>query len=76
MNPDHAVGGLAATGLSGMLTTCLAYWQGVPADVAASEAGLIVLALGAVAGIVQALARGRGTERACPRLQSENGEQK
>jgi hypothetical protein len=55
MNSSHAVGGLAATGLSGMLTTVLAYWQDVPADVAASEAGLIVLALGAIVGIGQAL---------------------
>ncbi len=55
MNSDHAVGGLAATGLSGMLTAVLAYWQGVPADVAASEAGLAVLTLGAIAGLVQAL---------------------
>jgi hypothetical protein len=55
MNSDHAVGGLAATGLTGMLTTVLAYWQGVPADVAASEAGLAVLALGGIAGLVQAL---------------------
>jgi hypothetical protein len=59
MNPDHAVGGLAAADLSGMLTTCLAYWQGVPADIAASETGLIVLVFGAVAGIAQALTRGQ-----------------
>jgi hypothetical protein len=57
MNGSHVIGTVAGGGATGMLTTVLAYFQGVPADVAASEAGLIVLALGALAGIVQAWIR-------------------
>jgi hypothetical protein len=60
MNRDHVVAGIGGAGGTGMLTTVLAYFQGVPADVAASEAGLIVLALGGLAGLVQILMRCSG----------------
>ncbi|HJU18990.1 MAG TPA: hypothetical protein VJ770_21250 [Stellaceae bacterium] len=55
MNRDHVVAGTAGVSTTAMLATVLAHFQNVPSDVATAEAGLAVLALGAMAGLAQAL---------------------
>jgi hypothetical protein len=57
VNQDHVVGA-AVTGAPSaivMLAAVLEHFQGVDAATAGSEAGLILLALGAVAGFARAL---------------------
>ena len=53
MNASHAIGGTVGTSITAMLTVVLQNFQKIDPATAAAEAGLIVLALGAVAGLLQ-----------------------
>lgn len=54
MNQDHAVAGIGGTSATAMLAGVIAHFQKVDPATASAEAGLIVLALGAIVGITQA----------------------
>jgi hypothetical protein len=59
MNQDHAIAGVGGVSTTAMLATVLQYFQAVDTATASAEAGLAVLALGALAGIVQAIVAAR-----------------
>ena len=55
MNQSHAIAGVGGVSATAMLTTVLQHFQGVDPATASAEAGLLVLALGILAGLGQAL---------------------
>lgn len=55
MNQDHAIGGAGVGSATLLLPTVLQHFQGVDQATASAEAGLIVLALGCLWGVVQTL---------------------
>jgi hypothetical protein len=55
MNQDHAIAGVGGVSTTAMLATVLQAFQHIDTATATSEAGLIVLALGALTGIVQVM---------------------
>lgn len=55
MNQDHVIAGIGGTSVTAMLATVLTHFQGIDTATATSEASLIVLALGALAGLVQVM---------------------
>ena len=62
MNQDHVLGAAVTGGPSAavMLAAVLEHFQGVDAATAGSEAGLMLLAIGTLAGFVRALLARRG----------------
>lgn len=54
MNQDHAIAGVGGVSTTAMLATVLQHFQAVDTATASAEAGLVVLAIGALAGVVQA----------------------
>jgi hypothetical protein len=61
VNRDHILGAAVTGGPSAtiMLAAVLEHFQGIDAATAGSEAGLALLALGALAGFLNALLAGR-----------------
>jgi hypothetical protein len=53
MNQDHVIAGIGGTSATAMLATVLQHFQAIDTATASAEAGLIVLALGALAGLAQ-----------------------
>lgn len=53
MNQDHAIAGVGGVSATALLTTVLQHFQGVDPATASAEAGLVVLALGTIFGIIQ-----------------------
>lgn len=54
MNADHVTAGVSATSVTAMLAAVLQHFQpGLDTATAGAEAGLIVLALGGLAGLLQ-----------------------
>ena len=68
MNRDHVLGAAVTGGPSAtvMLAAVLEHFQGVDAATAGSEAGLILVAAGALAGLARALFAGRAIGDAAP----------
>jgi len=62
MNQDHVLGAAVTGGPSAtvMLAAVLEHFQGIDAATAGSEAGLLLLALGALAGVLQSWLARRG----------------
>lgn len=55
MNQDHAIAGVGGVSATALLTTVLQHFQGVDPATASAEAGLLVLAAGILAGLLQAV---------------------
>ena len=53
MNKDHALAGVGGVSTTAMLAGVIAHFQGVDPATASAEAGLLIIALGALGGLAQ-----------------------